>query len=198
MQADPIGQHDEDPAAATETVTSTALEAFLGIPIDRAIDLAVRHARALPGANHYLVEEMVQESFRRLATTCSNGARPVTSPTTYIARTVRSSFSDMLRQKERSLGEPGLDGLDPLSPLPQPDTTVVQLMETERFIREIQHLPKEEHRATVWAVCVDGLSVAEAARKLGIPRGTLTSRLKAAMKELRAQRRRLGDSGLER
>jgi RNA polymerase sigma-70 factor (ECF subfamily) len=59
---------------------------------------------------------------------------------------------------------------------PGPEEQAIQILERERLLRALAQVP-EPYRSVVALVDLDGLRYAEAAAKLGCPRGTIMSRL---------------------
>jgi RNA polymerase sigma factor (sigma-70 family) len=169
------------------------LELFLGLSEEQVFGFAIRYAR-LETYDSRMVEDIVQDTWVRLTKASSTSGVPRSFPRAYIKTTVHSSHIDMLRRNQRSPEELGLDGLDPPDARQMVPDLAVRNIEERDFRREIAQLPREEHRKAVWAVAIEGLNVAEAARQLQMPRSTLVSQLKAALKELRAARLRERDS----
>lgn len=101
---------------------------------------------------------------------------------------VRKRTPDLLDDEERTLGAlaaPGADGRDGPAELALeriPDTAVVEAL------RQLS----DDHRAVVVLVDVDGLTYQEAADLLGVPIGTIMSRLHRARRKLRARLERHG------
>jgi RNA polymerase sigma factor (sigma-70 family) len=75
-----------------------------------------------------------------------------------------------------------------VAPAPDPSVTAESLRALDE---EIDHLPERCRRAVVLC-CLEGLTAAEAAVRLGCPTGTVESRLASARKQLRARLARRG------
>jgi RNA polymerase sigma-70 factor (ECF subfamily) len=81
-------------------------------------------------------------------------------------------------------GEPD-PALDLPSPEPGPEEQTVRELDREAVRRAIARLP-EDFRMAVTLVDINGLSCAEAAGVLDVPRGTILSRLHRARRRLEA------------
>jgi RNA polymerase sigma-70 factor (ECF subfamily) len=89
--------------------------------------------------------------------------------------------NDLRRMKrERAAFAPGPATIEPTAPAAQPSR--LALAETARAMQELP----EEQRAALLLVVLEGMSYAEAAGVLGIPAGTLMSRLARARQTLKA------------
>jgi RNA polymerase sigma-70 factor (ECF subfamily) len=75
--------------------------------------------------------------------------------------------------------------LDLPSPEPGPEEQTVRELDREAVRRAIARLP-EDFRMAVTLVDIDGLSCAEAATVMDVPRGTILSRLHRARRRLEA------------
>jgi RNA polymerase sigma-70 factor (ECF subfamily) len=131
-----------------------------------------RLAYSLCGSRH-LAEDLTQETYLRVL------ARPRRLRTgmefPYLARTLRNVMHDHRRAERR---KPSLAGDDQLAELPQVRThdDPQAAFEAAEVYAALAALPVAL-RDVVAAVDLAGLSYAEAATALGIPRGTVMSRL---------------------
>jgi RNA polymerase sigma-70 factor, ECF subfamily len=89
-------------------------------------------------------------------------------------------FISQRRRSRRQLVKPGQEQTVDVSHEPGQETTVL----FREVVREFYNLP-EEQRQVVLLVSVEDLSYVEAARVLGIPIGTVMSRLSRARQRLR-------------
>lgn len=92
----------------------------------------------------------------------------------YLLRALRNTLISQRRAESRRPVTAELIDDTPLGSRESDDTA--EAAETRRVFRAIAELPEEFHDALV-AVDVAGLSYPEAAEALGVPEGTLTSRL---------------------
>lgn len=108
----------------------------------------------------------------------------------YAACVIRSHLLDLTRKKWPDQGpDPGPDGSDPLGRQPAPGDAPDALAAWGEFHAAIDALPPDQ-RELFELVFYLGLTVAEAAKVLGVPKSTLQVRWQAARLELR---RRFGD-----
>lgn len=133
-------------------------------------------------------KELVQEAMFRLVKSWSryDGAQPVEA---WFRAILRNLFYDGCRKAERRLAvsldsrEPE-DGSEPLSDrLPGGDEGIeTRLLRAERakLTREAMNGLRKVHRAVLRACDIEGLPYEIAARRLGVTRGTLASRLSRA------------------
>ena len=117
-------------------------------------------------------EDLVQETFLRVL----RSPRRVTAGDDYpyLARALRNTHVDQIRSSVRQVKTTALsDSLDAV--LPAVDRSSA-LSEAREVLAAVDALPGK-YRAVVLAVDVAGCSYAEAAASLGIPVGTVMSRL---------------------
>ena len=143
------------------------------------IDRLYRAACALTG-NRAAADDLVQETYARVL------AKPRritgTDDIGYLVRTMRNIFLDQRRQLARR----ATDAVDPeaFERVESVGTTGPQAAAEQReLIGFISGLP-EDFRDVLVAVDVAGLSYKEAADALGVPEGTIMSRLYRARKRV--------------
>lgn len=154
--------------------------------VEPEIELLYRVAVTLTG-QHADAEDLVQDTLIRAyrAVDRFDGAHPRAWLLTILRNThrnrVRVRLPVLLRDDPQEGGV-----LDGPANGPGPEDLVVG----ERFdavvTDALQALP-DKHRAVVGLVDVDGLSYAEAAQALGVPRGTVMSRLHRARARIRTR-----------
>lgn len=142
-----------------------------------------RFARALARDPHD-ADDLVQQALER-ALSRADQLRPGSSAASWLFGIVRHAFLDEARARSRRLRRESSPELaeeiaDPATPAP--GTLEVQ--------DAMAHLP-EEQRSAVALVLIEGLSYREAAQAMGVPMGTLTSRLARGREALQ---RLLGDA----
>lgn len=124
-----------------------------------------------------VAEDLVQITAER-ALHARNQFDPTTRIEAWLFRILRNAWIDMVRRDSRR-GEV-VDIHD--TPQPDPIDSVAQT-DDRLMLQAVQAamatLP-EDQRAVLHLVCVEGLSYAEAAQALGIPQGTVMSRLSRA------------------
>ncbi|MEW5826388.1 MAG: sigma-70 family RNA polymerase sigma factor [Candidatus Bipolaricaulota bacterium] len=144
----------------------------------RHAERVYRFARSLVW-NGPLAEEVLQETM--LAVWKQAGRfRGNSKLSTWILGIARNQAHALQRREARGARTPDIAGVEP-----DPSETVEIGVRVQRALRQLS----AEHREALHLVFFDELSVADAAAVLGVPEGTLKSRLfyarKALSKELR-------------
>lgn len=148
--------------------------------IEGCIPALRRYARALtrdPDGADDLVQDCIERAIRK---------RRLWSPTgplrAWLFKMLLNIYRNDLRRNRRRGDQVPIDGLpvEPATPAPQPGRIALSEM-----ARAIGALPDAQREALL-LVAVDGASYQEAAGILGIPAGTLMSRLGRARTALRA------------
>jgi RNA polymerase sigma-70 factor, ECF subfamily len=141
---------------------------------DRAVELMPRLYRAARAwtRSHEEAEDLVQETYARVFSKprLLRGEDDVG----YLLRALRNTLISQRRAEQRRPITTELLEETPLGARPSDDPA--QASETRQVFAAIAELP-DEFRDALVAVDVAGLSYPEAARALGVPEGTLTSRL---------------------
>ena len=141
---------------------------------DRAVEHMPRLYRAARAwtRSREEAEDLVQETYARVL------SRPRLirgeDDLGYLLRALRNTLISQRRTEQRRPMTSELLDETPLSARPSDDPA--QASETRQVFAAIAELP-DEFRDALVAVDVAGLSYPEAARALGVPEGTLTSRL---------------------
>ena len=136
------------------------------------IDRLFRAAWAMCGSRDD-AEDLVQETFARVL---SKRRRIGTDdPLPYLLQVLRNTYISSLRTRDRRPRTAAIDDLvaEPAAPASSSPT---QVLATREVFAAIAELP-DDQRDVIVAVDVTGLSYAEAAGALGIPVGTVMSRL---------------------
>jgi RNA polymerase sigma-70 factor (ECF subfamily) len=129
-------------------------------------------------------DELVQAACERLLRH-QDRLRPDTRLDSWLYRVIRNLHLDGLRaqavrdrsaEQIRQTADLRLVGGDRLD-------EHLQLHEVNQALQQLS----EEHRSALMLICVEGLSYREAAEALGVPMGTVTSRLVRARQALMAQ-----------
>jgi RNA polymerase sigma-70 factor, ECF subfamily len=108
--------------------------------------------------------------------------QPGTSLASWLFRIVQNTWIDEFRSRARQATDPDEDAL---LELPGEDgRAVVERRSELRAVRQAMAALPEEQRAVLLLVTVDGLSYQEAADALGVPMGTVMSRLARARARL--------------
>jgi RNA polymerase sigma-70 factor (ECF subfamily) len=133
-------------------------------------------------------QDLTQETMLRALRSFST-FKPGTNCKAWLLRIQYNLFCTQYR-KERRLSLVWLDSSDepaaePPSFEPSPEEQAVRELDRESVRRAIGRLP-EEFRMAVTLVDIHGLSCAEAAEVMGVPRGTILSRLHRARRRLEA------------
>jgi RNA polymerase sigma-70 factor (ECF subfamily) len=147
---------------------------------DAALRLAGDHATA---------QDLTQETYLR-ALRSFGTFEPGTNSRAWLLRIQYNLFCTQYRRGRRmplvwlDEGEPD-PALDLPSPEPGPEEQTVRELDREAVRRAIARLP-EDFRMAVTLVDINGLSCAEAAGVMDVPRGTILSRLHRARRRLEA------------
>jgi RNA polymerase sigma-70 factor (ECF subfamily) len=154
-------------------------EAFLD-EMARMVPALRRYARSLT-RNADLADDLVQDCLER-AIRKQGLFRPVGPMRAWLFRMLLNIHRNDRRGVRRSGEAVSIDTLpiEPSLPAPQPGRIALGEM-----ARAIDALPADQREALL-LVCVEGLGYEEAASALGIPSGTLMSRLARARTALRA------------
>jgi RNA polymerase sigma-70 factor, ECF subfamily len=133
-------------------------------------------------------EDVVQETLLRAWRTLDGIDPRRGSPRSYLFTVARNVLTDMWRAEER---RPRLvHDEEAMAAVPSPDD-VEQAVEGLLVAEALGRL-SPEHRGVVQALYYDGQSVAEAARQLGLPEGTVKSRAFYAVRALRSAFEEMG------
>jgi RNA polymerase sigma-70 factor, ECF subfamily len=142
------------------------------------IDRLYRAACALTG-NRVAADDLVQETYARVLAK----PRRITAgdDVGYLVRTMRNIFLDQRRQAARRATDP----VDPedLERVERRGTGPAEAVEQRELLDFIAGLPPD-FRDVLVAVDVAGLSYSEASGALGVPEGTVMSRLYRARKRV--------------
>ena len=142
------------------------------------IDRLYRAACALTG-NRVAADDLVQETYARVLAK----PRRITAgdDVGYLVRTMRNVFLDQRRQAARRATDP-VDPVD-MERVERRGVGPGEAVEQRELLAFVSSLP-EEFRDVLVAVDVAGLSYKEAAGALGVPEGTVMSRLYRARKRV--------------
>jgi RNA polymerase sigma-70 factor, ECF subfamily len=138
-----------------------------------------RYALGLTGGDSHRAEDLVQEAMLRAWRTTA-GARPIRSPRSWLFSTVRNLAVDAYRARQSRPAEADQAALDSLAVADTTDRTAesVDMAEALAALRP-------EHREAIVEVFYRGSSMTQAATALGIPAGTVKSRMYYGLKALR-------------
>jgi RNA polymerase sigma-70 factor (ECF subfamily) len=137
-------------------------------------------------ADRSQVDDFVQETFLRLWLT-RHRYEPTGRFSTYLFQIGKHYWLNQRKKFRPELGEVALDPDFQAGPLAitQPETILMQRLRDARIRRAIAALP-EHYRAVFEMSHFEGLKYAEIAGRLGIPLGTVKSRMAEAVRRLRA------------
>ncbi len=129
--------------------------------------------RSLTGAQDQ-ADDLVQQTVEKALRHCASFV-PGTRLDSWMFRIMRNSWIDGHRARRPTVA---LDDLDTTAPLTGEDGRIVT--ESRIYLAQVRRvmdtLP-EDQRSVLMLVCVEGLSYREVAQALGIPEGTVMSRL---------------------
>lgn len=172
---------ERDPTSGDDTTAGDAFRRFV-VP---ELPVLVRVARRITGSAAD-AEDLVQETLLRAYRGCDrfDGRHP----RAWVLTILRNTWSNMNRRRRPRL----LSDEDSLLTVPAggadgrrgAEEHVLDGLLDPELAAALTGL-SDDHRAVVVLVDVDGLSYEEAAQVLGVPRGTVMSRLHRARKRLR-------------
>lgn len=145
-----------------------------------------RYALLLVG-NPDDADDLVQEALVRVLVR-TRVWRPVRDLRAYLFTTLHNVFIDELRRKRHTPVKVDVEGLVDRLAIPAGQT---DRLEWRDFVRALSRIPVEQ-REVVLLVGMEGLSYAEAAKVLGVPIGTVMSRLSRGREALRRLVHRAG------
>ena len=175
-----------------------AFETLVGLMLPRLIGFFRRM-----GADASFAEDCAQEVFLKVYRARQSYVARARF-TTYLFHIARNHWIDIYRQRRSAppthsvdQAPPGQDGDSPAGNLPGRDREAGALSEDSelgRAIREAVDALGTEHRDVFVLAQVEGLKYQEIGQILGIPVGTVKSRMHAAVRQIR---RRLESRGFE-
>lgn len=176
----------DQPAAVPNGSRDGVRTAVFARYVEPEIELLYRVAVTMTG-QHADAEDLVQDTLIRAyrAADRFDGAHPRAWLLTILRNTHRNRLRTRLPvlwcddPQERGLLDGPADG-------PSAEELVVGEQFDAVVTDALRALP-DKHRAVVWLVDLHGLSYAEAARALGVPRGTVMSRLHRARARIRTR-----------
>lgn len=136
------------------------------------------------GASDETAEELVQEAMLLVWRRAPQYDPQKAAASTWIFTIARNRYIDGIRRQRR----PEIDPNDPVlvpSPEPQADATL-QARQQDARLHEAMHALPEEQIRLVRLSYFEGKSQSEIAGDLGLPLGTVKSRLRLALKKLRS------------
>ena len=137
------------------------------------------------GVGPELAEEVVQETFIRVWRKAEQFDPTKASASTWLYTIARNQRIDLLRKRHR----PEPDYEDPAfipEPEPQPTEVIVRNQEASKLKECINALSPEQQEVLKLSF-MEELPHVEVADKLGIPLGTVKSRIRLAMKHIRSE-----------
>ena len=143
--------------------------------VDQCADSMFRVAFRLTG-NQTLARELVQETYLSAWKSIS-GLKDKDKMRGWLFAILRNQYSKLIRAEARST--PTTEHLDSVAVYEKPVDQTQQVVQAA--IEELD----ENHKLPLLLVSMEGMSVEEAAEALGIPRGTVLSRLHRAREKLK-------------
>lgn len=142
-------------------------------------------ARRLCGGNDDRAQDFVQDTLLRAYAACMDGRfRPGGNPQAWLLRIVTNLFiNDYRRRRKWEAGEALDETVLRAAPDQRPDALLLAATLDEPVERALGTL-SDKTRQCVLLVDIQGLDYAQAARSLGVPIGTVRSRLSRARREL--------------
>lgn len=144
------------------------------------VQMLRRYARVLV-ADPADADDLVQETIKRVLT-YRNNSREITNLRAYLLTVLHHVRADMLKRRHRAGEEVPVEDLQ----LESHDASPHDRMMCQQVLDAVRRLP-EDHRQIVLLIGLEGFSYRETADVLGIPIGTVMSRLNRARTALRAE-----------
>lgn len=141
----------------------------------------LKYARRLTAGDVGFAEDVVQETFLRAWTHIERLTADRGSVLGWMRRVVHNLVMDGYRRRKGGLVEVEIEHAHAV-PLPDPMTDVVNSVLVEQALRGLW----PQHRATLVEVYLNDRTAAEAGAALGVPVGTVKSRLHYAVRAVRA------------
>lgn len=138
-----------------------------------------RYARALL-RDRDAADDLVQDSLERALSKLENW-RTGESPRRWLFTIMHHMFVDQTRKTKRRNETMSIEAVEEVAS----PATQVETLASREIIEALQAL-SPERRAALVMVAIEGFSYAEAANVLGIPAGTLMSRISRGREELRS------------
>jgi RNA polymerase sigma-70 factor (ECF subfamily) len=133
-----------------------------------------------------LADEVLQETFLRVWTRAGQYNPERGSPLIWLLAVARRTALERLRfESHRPLLSDGTDATSVLETIPEPETTSEEARWRSLYLA-VQSLP-EGQRKVIELAYYQGLSQSEIAEMLNLPLGTVKTRLRAGMLQLRHQ-----------
>ncbi len=137
------------------------------------------------GSEPHLAEEVVQEAMVNVWRKAGQFDPDRATAATWIFTIARNARIDHLRKSKR----PAIDENDPVlvpEPEPAPHELISRRQQTDRLLRAIDGLPAEQMEVLRLAFFRE-MPHGDVAKELGIPLGTVKSRIRLAMKRIRSE-----------
>jgi RNA polymerase sigma-70 factor (ECF subfamily) len=174
----PSSERGELPESALAAARSGDARAFTGVVehYDRRLRVLAFHLLGDPYATDDALQDVYVKAFRALPNFAGRS-----SLGTWLTRITYTTCIDHLRRRARLVPVPDLE---PDDLLPQGPDPTDELSGRRRVRDALRRLPPH-HRAVVVLVGLEGLDYEQAAEILGVPTGTVASRLSTARRILR-------------
>lgn len=165
---------DADLMAAITRGDQVAFDQFFARHYRKTVNILIRLLRE-PG----YAEDVAQEAFLQLWTRAGQYDAEKASPGAWLTMIARSRGMDLLRKRKPDSG----DGYDPAF---EADPTLMLIRdESRQKVRDaLSQLPAEQRKAVSLAF-LGGLTHEQIALSLGVPLGTVKTRIRLAMRRLR-------------
>jgi RNA polymerase sigma-70 factor (ECF subfamily) len=140
-----------------------------------------RYALSLTSGNHAMAEDLVQEALVRAWRSLKSMPRDETGSRRWLFTVVRRLFVDDFRRRQVRPTEVG--DVDIGAAVVEEDSTLMVV--ASHTLRDAANRLSEVQREVLFEVFFENRTVDEVARKLGVPEGTVRSRMHYALRFLR-------------
>lgn len=135
------------------------------------------------GSASQFADDLIQEVMLKVWNKCASFDPQKASASTWIFTIARNTRTDLIRRQARQQTPLNAEDLYPETEVDEPITSLQQ-RRSEKLIRNsLQELPSEQAQVLT-KVFIEGKSHSEASEELGIPLGTIKSRVRLAMNKL--------------
>lgn len=182
--SDPEGPDDRQLLQRIVAQDRDALDILYGRYATPVYSLALHMLKQPP-----LAEEVTQDVFLNIWLKAASFNSDRGQPRSWIMSVAHHRVIDVVRSRRRTTTMTDPDGYETLERIPaggaSVESQVQQNLDRERIMRALATLP-ESQKEVILLAYYEGFSQSEMAERLGLPLGTIKTRVRLAMQKLRA------------